>query len=145
REVMGRTVVQPNHVYVQPANKCLICKDGQFTVVPRTESRNRAIDNFFESLAESRGSRAIGVVLSGTGTDGTAGLRAIKAAGGLTLAQEPRTAKFDAMPLSAIRAGFVDVMLPPREIAGELRRIGQHPYIRRLTDSGDSDRVTYEE
>jgi two-component system CheB/CheR fusion protein len=96
-----------------------------------------AIDHFFESLAEERGGRAIGVILSGTGTDGTAGLRAIKAAGGLTFAQSEESAKFDAMPRSAIRAGFVDVVLPPRGIAQEIRRIAEHSYIRQPTTDGE--------
>src|SRR5947199_5342527 len=101
------------------------------TLVRREERLNVAIDHFFESLAEECGSRAIGVVLSGTGSDGTAGLRAIKAAGGLTFAQSEESAKFDAMPRSAIRAGFVDLALTPREIAREIERISNHPYLRR--------------
>ena len=101
REVAGTTTPKPNTVYVQPPNKCVIAKDGALTLVQRTERLNIAIDHFFESLAEERGSRAIGIVLSGTGSDGTAGLRAIKAAGGLTFAQTVESAKFDAMPRSA--------------------------------------------
>src|SRR5213076_2124690 len=144
REVAGTTTPKPNTVYVQPPNKCVIAKDGALTLVRRTEVRNLAIDHFFESLAEERGSRAIGVVLSGTGSDGTAGLRAIKAAGGLTFAQDPQTAKFDAMPHSAIRSGFVDAVLPPREIAREIKRIAIHPYIRRpFKDGAESERLTY--
>jgi two-component system CheB/CheR fusion protein len=144
-EVKGTTKVEPNTVYVQPPNKCLVCKDGSLALVRRTGTPNLAIDHFFESLAEKRGSRAIGVVLSGTGTDGTAGLRAIKAAGGLTFAQEPETAKFDAMPKSAIRAGFVDSVLPPREIAREIKRIATHPYIRRpLEDAAAEEQLVYE-
>src|SRR5438477_7433400 len=122
-EVTGTTVPEPNTVYVQPPNKCVIVKDGALALIARTERLNLAIDHFFESLAEERGSRAIGVILSGTGSDGTAGLRAIKAAGGLTFAQNEESAKFDAMPRSAIRAGFVDAVLPPREIARAIRRI----------------------
>src|SRR5512132_3063868 len=86
-EVTGTTTPKPNEVYVQPPNKCLIAKNGKLTLVRRTEKLNVAIDHFFESLAEECGSRGIGIVLSGTGSDGTAGLRAIKAAGGLTFAQ----------------------------------------------------------
>src|SRR5437762_3749289 len=85
-EIAGTTTPEPNAVYVQPPNKCVIAKNGKLTLVRRTERLNIAIDHFFESLAEQHGSRAIGIVLSGTGSDGTAGLRAIKAAGGLTLA-----------------------------------------------------------
>src|SRR5881398_1854228 len=130
-EIAGTTTPKPNAVYVQPPNKCVIAKNGKLTLVRRTERLNIAIDHFFESLAEEHGSRAIGIVLSGTGSDGTAGLRAIKAAGGLTFAQTVESAKFDAMPRSAIRSGFVDLVLPPHEIAREIRRIADHPYIRR--------------
>src|SRR6266513_797487 len=81
-EIAGTTTPRPNTVYVQPPNKCVIAKDGALTLIRRTERLNLAIDHFFESLAEAYGSHAIGIVLSGTGSDGTAGLRAIKAAGG---------------------------------------------------------------
>src|SRR5216110_2290502 len=143
-EIARRTTPKPNTVYVQPPNKCVIAKDGALTLVRRTERLNVAIDHFFESLAEERGSRAIGIVLSGTGSDGTAGLRAIKAAGGLTFAQTEESAKFDAMPRSAIRSGFVDLVLPPHEIARELRRIADHPYIRRpLNDPEEIEKAAY--
>src|SRR6266513_5253769 len=92
-EITQTTTPQPNTVYVQPPNKCVIAKDGTLTVVQREERLNVAIDHFFESLAEECGSRAIGIVLSGTGSDGTAGLRAIKAAGGLTFVQNQERAK----------------------------------------------------
>src|SRR5438552_216353 len=143
-EVTGTTMPKPNTVYVQPPNKCVIAKNGALTLVQREERLNVAIDHFFESLAEECGSRAIGVVLSGTGSDGTAGLRAIKAAGGLTFAQSEESAKFDAMPRSAIRAGFVDLVLPPREIAREIERIADHPYIRRpLSDPEEIEKAAY--
>src|SRR5690242_18647240 len=100
-EITRTTRPKPNTVYVQPSNKCVIAKDGALTLVRREQRVNVAIDHFFESLAEECGSRAIGIVLSGTGSDGTAGLRAIKAAGGLTFAQSEISAKFDAMPRSA--------------------------------------------
>src|SRR5437773_5757292 len=144
REVAGTTTPKPNTVYVQPPNKCVIAKDGALTLVHRTERLNIAIDHFFESLAEERGSRAIGIVLSGTGSDGTAGLRAIKAAGGLTFAQTVESAKFDAMPRSAIRSGFVDLVLPPHEIAREIPRIADHPYIRRPpSDPEEMEKAAY--
>src|SRR5207249_11848755 len=93
-----------------------------------------------------RGSRAIGVILSGTGSDGTAGLRAIKAAGGLTFAQNEESAKFDAMPRSAIRAGFVDAVLPQREIARAIRRIADQPYIRQpFADGAETERANYQQ
>src|SRR5216110_1159562 len=143
-EVTGTTTPKPNMVYVQPPNKCVIAKNGTLTLVQREERLNVAIDHFFESLSEECGSRAIGIVLSGTGSDGTAGLRAIKAAGGLTFAQNQESAKFDAMPRSAIRAGFVDLVLTPRDIAREIRRIANHPYIRRpLSDPEEIEKAAY--
>ena len=108
-----------NTIYVQPPGKCVIMDNGALKLIGRAERLNVAIDHFFESLAQERGSRAIGVILSGTGTDGTAGLRAIKAAGGLTFAQSEQSAKFPDMPRNAIRAGFVDAVLAPSKIAEE--------------------------
>src|SRR5436309_12603715 len=125
-EITGKTIPKENAVYVQPPSKCVIVKNGALTLIRRTGQLNLAIDHFFESLAEERGAGAIGILLSGTGSDGTAGLRAIKAAGGITFAQDA-SAKFDAMPRSAIRSGCVDVVLPPREIAREIRRSADHP------------------
>ena len=143
-EITGTITPQPNAVYVQPPNKCVIAKNGKLTLVTRTERLNVGIDHFFESLAEECGSRGIGIVLSGTGSDGTAGLRAIKAAGGLTFAQTEESAKFDAMPRSAIRSGFVDVVLPPDAIAREIRRIADHPYLRRpLIDAEEAEKEAY--
>jgi two-component system, chemotaxis family, CheB/CheR fusion protein len=143
-EITGTIVPQPNAVYVQPPNKCVIAKDGKLTLVSRTERQNVGIDHFFESVAEEYGSRGIGIVLSGTGSDGTAGLRAIKAAGGLTFAQTEESAKFDAMPRNAIRSGFVDLVLPPDAIAREISRMGEHPYIRRpMTDPAEAEKNAY--
>src|SRR6266568_5031797 len=139
-EVTETTTPKPNTVYVQPPNKCVIAKNGALTLVRREERLNVAIDHFFESLAEECGSRAIGVVLSGTGSDGTAGLRAIKVAGGLTFAQDEGTAKFAEMQRNAIRYGLVDAVRSPREIAREIRHIVEHPYIRRSIES-DSERA----
>jgi two-component system, chemotaxis family, CheB/CheR fusion protein len=143
-EVTGTITPQPNAVYVQPPNKCVIARNGKLTLVSRTERLNIAIDHFFESLAEECGSRGIGIVLSGTGSDGTAGLRAIKAAGGLTFAQTEESAKFDAMPRSAIRSGFVDLILPPDAIAREICRIAERPYIRRpMTEAAEAEKEAY--
>jgi two-component system, chemotaxis family, CheB/CheR fusion protein len=145
-EITETTTPKPNTVYVQPPNKCIMAKNGALTLVRREERLNVAIDHFFESLAEECGSRAIGMVLSGTGSDGTAGLRAIKAAGGLTFAQSEESAKFDAMPRSAIRAGFVDLALTPRELAREIDRISSHPYLRRpVSDPETAEKIAYKQ
>src|SRR5438874_12852282 len=142
-EITGKTIPKENAVYVQPPSKCVIVKNGALTLIRRTGQLNLAIDHFFESLAEERGAGAIGILLSGTGSDGTAGLRAIKAAGGITFAQDA-SAKFDAMPRSAIRSGFVDMVLPPCEIAREVRRFADHPYLRRtLSDRAETERLNF--
>ena len=125
-------------VYVQPPGKCVLMKNGALKLFHRAERLNVAIDHFFESLAQERGSRAIGVILSGTGTDGTAGLRSIKAAGGLTFAQNEQSATHPDMPRNAIRAGSVDAVLAPREIAKEIGRIGDHFYVRQPMSDGES-------
>ena len=141
-EITKTTEPKPNTVYVQPPNKCVVVKDGALRLVRRTQQLNVAIDHFFESLAEACGSRAMGVLLSGSGSDGTAGLRAIKAAGGLTFAQDEETAKFPEMPRSAIRSGFVDAVHPPRGIAREIRHIAEHPYLRRVMTDREAEQAT---
>src|SRR5512140_1841948 len=123
--------VEPGNVYVIPPNQDLALQDTSLFLVPREKSRklHLAIDFFFRSLAEQRGAQAIGVVLSGSGTDGTEGLRAIKAEGGITFAQDPATAKFTEMPEAAIRAGVVDTGMPIAQLAAELVRLSRHPYL----------------
>ncbi len=121
--------VERNHVYVAPPNVDVAIMHGVLRLlkhVPLPGPR-LSVDFFFRSLAEDQGPRAIGVVLSGTGTDGTFGLRAIKEGGGITFAQEPSTAKFDGMPQSALASGHADYRLSPAEIAEELRWIGARP------------------
>jgi two-component system CheB/CheR fusion protein len=144
-EITKTTEPKPNTVYVQPPNKCLVIKDGLMRLIRRTRQLNVAIDQFFESLAGACGSRAIGVVLSGSGSDGTAGLRAIKAAGGLTFAQAEDTAKFPEMPRNAIRSGFVDAVRSPRDIARDIRQIAEHPYIRRVITDGEAEQAAKSE
>jgi two-component system, chemotaxis family, CheB/CheR fusion protein len=131
REVREGMRAEPNHVYVIPANADLSLMDGLLHIAGRQApaGHHLPINYFFCSLAEARKSRAIGVVLSGTASDGTAGLRAIKVAGGVTFAQQPESARFDGMPRSAIAAGCVDLVLPPERIAMELARIGRHPFL----------------
>jgi two-component system CheB/CheR fusion protein len=123
--------VEVNHVYVIPANVDLALANGALKLAPRMETpgSHMPIDRFLRSLAGECGSRAIGVILSGTGSDGSAGVEAIKAAGGVTFAQDAATAKFDTMPQAAVATGCVDFVLPPEGIAAELVRMGRHPYI----------------
>jgi len=121
-EVGERAEIAPNTILVVPARTCAEMSNGTLIArVPHSGERPRLpIDGLFRSLAEVLGERAIGVVLSGTASDGTEGLRAIRDAGGITVAQEPSTAQFDEMPRSAIAAGVVDLVLAPDEIGAEL-------------------------
>lgn len=124
--------VQPDHVYVIPPNTNITISKGLLIVQSRLPGQpHMPIDIFFRSLAEDQGSKAIGVVLSGTASDGTLGLKAIKAEGGITFAQSPQSAKYDGMPRSAIAAGCVDFVLTPESIADELVRLCRHPYLNR--------------
>ena len=129
-EVTDKMRVEPNHVYVIPPNMNMSIARGVLKLEPRREGRRpqHAIDFFFESLAADQRERAIGVVLSGTATDGTLGLEAIKAEGGITFAQDD-SAKYDSMPRSAVAAGCVDFVLSPQNMARELARIAAHPYV----------------
>jgi two-component system CheB/CheR fusion protein len=128
-EVAAETPVEPNHVYVMAPGVCLSMSDGHIRVEERGGGRNLPIDHFLRSLADDNTSKAIGIVLSGTASDGTLGLKAVKAEGGITFAQEPSSAKFDGMPRSAIAAGVVDFVLAPAEIAKRLVRLAQHPFV----------------
>jgi len=120
-EVTGGTRVEANHVYVIPPRCNLGISDGVIHTPPRPPSGcNMPVDSFLRELAADRGSKAVGVVLSGTASDGTLGLQAIKAAGGITFAQDARSAKFDGMPRNAIAAGAVDYVLSPAGIALQL-------------------------
>lgn len=126
-EITNNVRVEPNRVYVIPSNKLLTANDGRLELSPRGPrgEKNMPIDLFFTSLAEVHQSQAIGVVLSGTGYDGTQGLKAIKEHGGFTFAQEPESAAFSAMPQSAIDAEVVDFILTPEEIPLQLARISE--------------------
>jgi two-component system CheB/CheR fusion protein len=131
-EAQDGTAVQVNNVYILPPNMSMALTDGTLRLAPRPEGRapHMPIDYLFRSLAGVQKSRAIGVILSGGGTDGTLGFQAIKAEGGATFAQDERTAKHDGMPRSAILDGCVDHVLPPPEIARNLLRFVNHSYTR---------------
>lgn len=114
REAQDGMAVAPDHVYILPPNAELVLERGHLRVTPPSSPHGlrTPIDVFLRSLAGELGPRAVGVVLSGMGHDGTAGLAAIKAAGGTTFVQSPATARFDGMPRSAIDAGVADVEGP---------------------------------
>src|SRR5688572_2873361 len=125
--------LQRDHVYVIPPNAQMVLDGSALHLTPRPGDRtaHTPIDSFFTSLAAAARDHAIAVVLSGTASDGAVGIRDVKAAGGITFAQTPASAKFDGMPRAAIATGVVDVTLTPSEIGGELSQIARHPYSRR--------------
>jgi two-component system CheB/CheR fusion protein len=122
RQAEDGAKVEANTIHIIPPNKKMAIKHGTLVVTEPTEPRGLRlpIDTFFYSLAEDQGSKAIGVILSGTGTDGTLGLKAINAAGGLVIAQDLASAEFDGMPRSAIGTGLVDYVLAPEKIGQQL-------------------------
>src|SRR5277367_6271737 len=132
-EVTEGTVVQPNRVYVIPPNAMMTIAGQTLHLTPRegSPSLHMSVDHFMRALADQKGNRAIGVILSGSGTDGTLGMAEIQAHGGVTFAQDEASAKYDGMPRSAVVAGCVDYVLPPKGIALELARIASHPYVTR--------------
>ncbi|WP_201246316.1 chemotaxis protein CheB [Halochromatium salexigens] len=136
REAEDGAWIAPNHIYVAPPDHSLAVRAGRLQLT-QGSSREHAgsehgelpIDFMLRSLAEEAGPAAVGVVLSGTASDGTLGLKAIKAAGGMTFAQDEDSAQYFGMPGNAIASGAVDFVLPPAEIARELGRIARHPYL----------------
>jgi two-component system CheB/CheR fusion protein len=121
--------VEVNRLYLGRGNASMRLVDGHIAMEPRPpRGVYMPIDHLFRSLAASQKSRAIGVVLSGEGTDGSLGFQAIKGEGGITFAQDEKSARHDSMPRSAAADGHVDYILPPEQIAKELLRIALHPY-----------------
>lgn len=113
-EAQDQMPIEADHVYVIPPNRDMAIFHGllQLSVPEQPRGQRMPIDAFMRSLAEDQGEKAVGIILSGTGTDGTLGLRAILGAGGIALVQEPSTAKYDGMPGSAINAGYASLVLP---------------------------------
>jgi two-component system, chemotaxis family, CheB/CheR fusion protein len=130
-EVAQGTTVQPDHVYVIPPDTSMGLMHGVLHLLPRAESQqpHMPIDFFLRSLAEDQKNNAIGVILSGTGSDGALGMRMVKGQGGITIVQDPRSAKYDGMPRAAIGTGDVDLALPLEGIADELVKISRHPLL----------------
>ena len=125
KEVEDGAIPEPNTIYVTPPSSNMVLRDGRFVLQeePRNASPRPSVNAFFSSLAAEKGEDAIGVVLSGTGTDGAVGLREIKAAGGFTFAQDPLSAKYSGMPQAAIDTGCVDWVLSADGIAREIALI----------------------
>ena len=126
-QVSERTLVEPDHVYVVPPNKSLVMEDGHIGVLPLNsiEARRAPIDIFFRTLAESHHGRAVAVVLSGSGADGSMGIKRVKENGGVTFVQNPREAEFNEMPRSSIATDLIDAILPAAEIPGRIMTFKQ--------------------
>jgi two-component system, chemotaxis family, CheB/CheR fusion protein len=128
--------IRPDHVYVLPPNNTLTVAGNRLHLSSREtiEQRRSPVDILFDSLAD-RGISAIGVILSGSGTDGAKGVQTLKEAGGIIFAQEESSARFSGMPKSAIQTGSVDFVSSPSMIARELVRMGHHPYLNRVVSA----------
>ncbi|MEG3933689.1 chemotaxis protein CheB [Microcoleus sp. T3_B1] len=130
-EVTDGMLIAPNQVYVIPANFSMTIERSVLKLTPRGKRKGvfMSVDIFMFSLAEERGNKSIGVILSGGDSDGAQGLKAIKAAGGITFAQCEDTAQVSSMPNTAAATGQVDFILPPEKIAYKIAEIGRHPYM----------------
>jgi two-component system, chemotaxis family, CheB/CheR fusion protein len=132
--------VEPNHVYVIPPGQDMLIHDGRLALRPRepSERPHMPVDLFLRTLADGRGKRSVAVVLSGTGSDGTLGCKAVKSAGGISFAQDPASARYDGMPRSAIAAGCVDLVLTPEGIGREIARLSSDDYLQ-LSPGAESE------
>lgn len=119
-------VAEHGHIYVIPPQTTLTVIRGRIRVTPSANGLGHLVDNLFTSLAEQLGGNAIGVTLSGGGSDGTLGIRAIKLGGGTTFAQYPGFSRYPDLPINAIETGCVDFVLRPNEIAHQLTGVGRH-------------------
>jgi two-component system CheB/CheR fusion protein len=146
QEIDNMDQIIPDNIFIIPYNKGIEVTDGHITLIPRSDSSAAiSIDVLFSSLAHAQKERVIGIVLSGSASDGTIGLKAIKHEGGLTFAQDD-SAKFTSMPQSAIAAGVVDYILSPEEIALELGRLSKHPLLKASEmglKTGKQDLISY--
>jgi two-component system CheB/CheR fusion protein len=136
-------LVEPYAIYLIPPKKEMIISDGKLLLTDRDPKQGLTlpIDVFLRSLAQDVGSRSIGLILSGTGSDGSRGIRDIHEAGGLIIAQSEDTAKFDGMPKSAVKTGIVDLVLAPEEIGQTLAKYAQHPIAADLAAQAEASTV----
>ncbi|MBN1341902.1 MAG: PAS domain-containing protein [Phycisphaerae bacterium] len=131
-EAVDGARIQPNHAYVTPPKKRLTILNRRIQLVAPAEPHGLQlpIDTFFRSLSEDQQERAIGIILSGTGTDGALGVKTIKGGSGMVMVQEPQSAKFSGMPDAAIATGLVDYVLPPSEMPSRLIKYAKGPYLK---------------
>ena len=141
RQVTETLKIEPNNVYVIPPAKHLIVSDG--VIEPKEPIREKGvrvpIDRFFRTLADAYGTKAVSIVLSGTGTDGTLGMKHIKGRDGFAIVQDPLDAEYDGMPRSAIETKIVDVILPVSEMPEKLLSVRDSTERLRLTDGHETE------
>lgn len=144
RQATNGMVIEPNTISVIPPNVQVEVVDGRLHLLPRPTDKTQftPIDFFFQSIARWAQDRAIGIILSGTASDGAAGIREIKALGGITIAQKPETARHDGMPRAAIGTGMVDLVLAPKDIAENLGHVRWHPYMLRAAAESPEAQLT---
>jgi two-component system, chemotaxis family, CheB/CheR fusion protein len=132
-EVTDGIKVLPNRTYIIPPNKDLALLDGRLQLLEPAVPRGRRlpIDFFFRSLAQDRGEQAVCLVMSGNGTDGTLGLRAVKESGGMAMVQDPETAEYDGMPRSAISTGLADYVVAPASMPEQLMAYTRHSFLQK--------------
>ena len=130
-------LVQPDSIYLIPPKKNLVIFHGRLLLQEQNRSKgiNLPIDIFLRSLADDQGGKSVAIILSGTGSDGTRGVRAVKEAGGMVMVQQPDTAKFEGMPRSAISTGAADFILAPEDMPAQLQAYAKHPYAARSNRS----------
>jgi hypothetical protein len=147
-QVQDAIRIEPNHVYVIPPNKSLAMSDGHLAIseITRLEERRAPVDIFFRTLAESKTSHAVCVVLSGTGSDGSMGMKRVKEMGGVCITQEPKEAEYSDMPRHSMATGFVDYVLPvaeiPRKIVAYKERLGQTRIAVELAERPETEEQT---
>ncbi|MCB9107859.1 MAG: PAS domain-containing protein [Anaerolineales bacterium] len=139
-QVIDKTKVEANQIYIIPPNRDMRLEDNVLHLIEPIGPRasRLAVDFFFRSLAEDQREKAIGVILSGTGADGTLGLQAIKGEGGMVMVQSPESSRYSGMPTNAINTSLVDFILPPEEMPQQLLRYIKHAHLRPLgVDAGE--------
>ena len=147
-QVQGTVKIEPNHVYVIPPNKSLAINDGHLTLseIKHVEERRAPVDIFFRTLADSKTAHAVSVVLSGTGPNGSMGMKRVKEMGGICIVQEPLEAEYSDMPHNSIATGLVDYVLPvaeiPRKIIAYKERFGQPSIALKLQEQPEAEEQT---
>ena len=133
-QIEDGTKIEPNHVYLNPPGKNVAIFNRSLHLLEpiKTSTINMPVDFFFRSLSEDQGEKAICIILSGTASDGTLGIKAIKGEGGMAMVQQPETAKYDGMPKNAIETGLVDFILPIEKMPETLIQYAEHPFLEAL-------------